>query len=96
MLTMLFTLTAIIVAWLIVKTAWRYHVTQLRIERDARNRNYHAAKLLLDQITYATNARDFYRAALEEIIRTTPLTDPSHQIAIRFLESQDGAGDAIA
>lgn len=96
MLTMIFTLVAIIVAWLIIKLAWRYHVTQLRIEREARTRNYQAARILLDQVTYAVNARDFYRAALNEIIRTTPDTEPAHQIAARFLQIENGVGDSSA
>lgn len=74
MLILLTILATIIIAYGVIRLAWRYHVAQLRLERQARNANLTAAKLLADQIESALFARDYYRAALLEITRQAPGT----------------------
>ena len=85
MLIILVLLGMIIVAWLVARIAWRYHVAQLRAERAKRNQNYHVAQVLASEIESAVWARDYYRAALLEIIRITDATDQANQIARRSL-----------
>ena len=85
MLIILILLGVIIIAWLATRTAWRYHVAQLRAEREKRNQNYHAARVLADHIDSATWARDYYRAALLEITRVADENDPAGIIARRSL-----------
>lgn len=89
MLTILIILASIITIWLATKTAWKYHVTQLRLEREKRNQNYHVAVALREALEVAVFGRDYYRAALIEISRISDSSEPAGDIARRFLASDD-------
>ena len=89
-------LLAIIVLVLAARGAhWliKYHVQALNTEREKRNNNYLAAKLLADEIETARYSAAYYKTALEEIIRTTHPTNGAHEIARRFLKLDDETGD---
>lgn len=89
MLILLALTTSIITAWLITKTAWKYHVTQLRLEREKRTANYHVAVALREALEVAVFGRDYYRAALIEVSRVSDSSEPAGEIARRFLASDD-------
>jgi hypothetical protein len=84
LLTILITTTATIYA---LYAMARFHVRALRHSRHVAARNLMAARILAKEIDTALFARDYYRAALDEIINTTPDHDPANQIARRFTNS---------
>ena len=89
MLTATLILLAIIIIGYLGKLAWRYHIAQLRAERDKRIANYNTAKILADQLELVVFGRDYYRAALIEITRVSSETEPAGEIARRFLALED-------
>lgn len=63
----------------------RFHVRALAHSRKIAANNMLAVKLLADEIQTAQYARDYYRAALTEIIDTSRPDDHAAAIARRFL-----------
>lgn len=82
-------LLVLALAYSITRTAWRYHVAQLRLEREKRNANYAAAKILADNLETVAFGRDYFRSALVEITRVASESEPAGQIARRFLALDD-------
>jgi len=88
-LTILLGLAIIIV---VSRMAWTYHRDQLSAAQARTLAAQQAAGLLADHIEHAAEvrdsaiyARDFYRAALNDIITVTDETDTAGQIARRFV-----------
>ena len=94
MLIILFTLSCLaLVATLI---AYTRHRSKLRHATQQARAAQAAARILSDHIIEmvdardsAIYARDFYRAALNDIIRSTDRSDPAGQIARRFINYDD-------
>lgn len=68
-----------------------FHVRALTRSRELAKANLIACKLLADEIKTATYARDYYRAALAEILSTTGGQGEAAAIARRFLAMDDRA-----
>jgi uncharacterized SAM-binding protein YcdF (DUF218 family) len=94
-------LLAIAIIIIVTRMAWTYHRAKLN-RANARARDAQAAAhILAEHIETmvgardsAIYARDFYRAALNDIIICTDSTDPAGQIARRFInyEKMNGEG----
>jgi hypothetical protein len=85
-------LLAIAIIIVVTRMAWTYHRGQVnRVNARARDAQA-AAHILAEHIETivgtrdsAIYARDFYRAALNDIISCTDSSDPAGQIARRFI-----------
>lgn len=92
MLIILTILLALAIIIIVTRMAWTYHRDKLN-RANARARDAQAAaRILADHIETivgardsAIYARDFYRAALTDIINQTDNSDPAGQIARRFI-----------
>ena len=92
MLIILTILIAIAISIVIARMAWTYHRDKLAAAQARTGEAQRAAHILADHIEQmvasrdsAIYARDFYRAALNDIISCTDSTDPAGQIARRFI-----------
>lgn len=103
MLIILTILIAIAIIIVISRMAWTYHRDKLTAARQKTAAAQHAAHILADHIETmvatrdsAIYARDFYRAALNDIISCTDDTDHAGQIARRFInyEKKNGEGES--
>jgi hypothetical protein len=82
----------IILALMILRAAARYHQRKVAIEKAKQLTAMHALELLAGEIETAYYARDYYRAALHEIITITDDDDEAGGIARRFLAFDDRLG----
>lgn len=96
MLIILTILLAVAIIITIARFAWTYHTTRLAAATTRAREAQSAARILADHIEQmvthrdsAIYARDFYRAALTDIINCTDSTDPAGQIARRFITYDD-------
>ena len=94
MLITLITLSVLVL--LVALIAYAHHATKLRHATQQARAAQAAARILSDHIIEmvdardsAIYARDFYRAALNDIIRSTDRSDPAGQIARRFINYDD-------
>ena len=102
MLIILTILLALAIIIVVVRAAWSYHATRLANANTRAREAQSAARILADHIEQmvthrdsAIYARDFYRAALTDIINCTDSTDPAGQIARRFISfEKTGEGEA--
>ena len=96
MLILTLLITTIILVVIGCDRAWKYHTRQVAIERDARLRNYNAARILADNLEVVIFGRDYYRAALQQILHVTDPSDQAHEIARSFLNEKNAEGDVSA
>lgn len=96
MLIILTILLALAIIIVVGRAAWSYHSTRLAAVTTRAREARSAARILADHIQQmiserdsAIYARDFYRAALTDIINCTDSTDPAGQIARRFITYSD-------
>jgi hypothetical protein len=96
MLIIFLTTTTIILATIIalvgLRAAARYHRRAVGMERAKRMTAMHALELLALDMQTAYYARDYYRAALTEIINITDDDDEAGSIARRFMALDDRHG----
>ena len=87
----------------LTRIAWTHHRDALEAANVRAREAHAAARILGDHIIEmisardsAIYARDFYRAALNDIISSTDNTDPAGQIARRFInyEKNEGRGES--
>lgn len=95
-LTILLALAIIII---VTRMAWTYHRDKLIVANTRAREAQAAARILADHIEQivgtrdsAIYARDFYRAALTDIINQTDSSDPAGQIARRFISYEKNHG----
>ena len=100
MLIILTILLALAIIIIVTRMAWTYHRAKLN-RANARARDAQAAAhILAEHIETmvgardsAIYARDFYRAALNDIINQTDSNDPAGQIARRFINYEKKHGE---
>lgn len=97
-LTILLALAIIII---VTRMAWTYHRAKLIVANTRAREAQAAARILAEHIETivgardsAIYARDFYKAALNDIINCTDDTDHAGQIARRFINYTNTPRDA--